>query len=157
MAQLPQFPIEGGCACGAVRYRLLGAPFAVYTCHCTDCQTLSASVFSLNGVVRTDQLEIVSGDLKMWLRTAESGNRIPQHVCTYCGVRIFTEPPNGGGTRTLRLGTLDDTGWLFPSAAIYMKSAQPWVRMPEGTLLYEEMPSDFMPVIGRWRELMGLS
>ena len=140
-----------------MRYRLLSAPFAVYTCHCTDCQTLSASVFSLNGVVRADQLELVSGALKMWLRTAESGNQIPQHVCGHCGVRIFTEPPDGGGTRTLRLGTLDDTTWLIPAAGIYMKSAQPWVRMPEGSLLFDEGPTDFMPIVVRWREIMGLA
>jgi len=149
-------PVEGGCACGAVRYRLTRAPFAVYTCHCTDCQTLSASVFSLNGVVRANQLEIIRGELKMWLRTAESGNQIPQHVCAHCGVRIFTEPPDGSGTRTLRLGTLDDTRWLVPAAAIYMKSAQPWVRMPEGTLLYDEGAADFTPIVVKWREMMGL-
>jgi len=156
MANLPDFPVHGGCACGAVRYRLIRAPYAVYTCHCTDCQTLTASVFSLNGVVQAEDLEIVSGELTMWLRTAESGARIPQHVCGHCGVRIFTEPPDGSGTQTLRLGTLDDTSWLVPSAAIFMKSAQLWVRMPEGTLLYDQGPADFMPIIAKWREMMGL-
>ena len=156
MAKLPEFPVSGGCACGAVRYRLNRAPFAVFTCHCTDCQTLTTSVFSLNGVVRADSLEFVAGETTMWLRTAESGNRIPQHICAACGVRIFTEPPDGSGTRTLRLGTLDDTSWLLPAAGIFMISAQPWVRMPEGTLLYDEGLPDFMPVVVKWREMMGL-
>ena len=156
MSKLPQFPIEGGCACGAVRYRLSESPLCVYTCHCSDCQTLTTSVFSLNGVVRAGALEILSGELKTWIRTADSGNRIPQHVCATCGVRIYTEAPQSPGTRTLRLGSLDDTSWLKPAAAIWMQSAQPWVRMPEETLLYDLGADDFRPIVAKWRELMEI-
>ncbi len=156
MSRLPDFPVEGNCACGAVRYRLTAAPFAVYTCHCTDCQTLSTSAFSLNGVVPAEALEILQGKLSSWIRTADSGRRIPQYVCAACGVRIYTEPSQGATTRTLRLGSLDDTSWLEPAAAIWMKSAQPWVRMPEGTLLYDGGADDFRPIVARWREMMGL-
>ena len=39
---------------------------------------------------------------------------------------------------TVRLGTLDDTSWLKPAGSIWMSSAQPWVAIPEGTLLYDE-------------------
>jgi hypothetical protein len=156
MTALPTFPVEGGCACGAVRYRLTAAPLCVYTCHCSDCQTLTTSVFSLNGIVRADTLEIVRGELKSWIRTADSGNRIPQHVCAACGVRIYTEAPQATGTRTLRLGSLDDTSWLRPAAAIWMKSAQPWVLMPDEVLLYEAGADDFRPIVQAWRGLMAL-
>jgi hypothetical protein len=157
LSLLPEFPIEGGCACGAVRYRLTAAPLCVYTCHCTDCQTLTTSVFSLNGVVRSDTLEVTQGELKSWIRTADSGAQIPQNVCAECGVRIFTEPPQSAATRTLRLGTLDDTSWLRPAAAIWIKSAQPWVAMPDGALLYEAGADDFRPIVQRWREVMDLA
>ena len=147
---------EGGCACGQVRYRLTEAPLCVYTCHCSYCQTLTTSVFSLNGVVRASALEILSGELKTWIRTADSGNRIPQHVCANCGVRIYTDPPQSSATRTLRLGSLDDTSWLRPAAAIWIKSAQPWVVMPEGTLLYDLGADDFRPIVTKWRQMMEL-
>jgi hypothetical protein len=154
MSLLPQFPIEGGCACGAVRYRLDAPPLCVYVCHCTDCQTLTTSVFSLNGLVRAETHEVTQGELKHWMRTAASGNQIPQYVCAVCGVRIYTEPPQGSGMRTLRLGTLDDTRWLRPAAAIWMKSAQPWLAMPEGTLLYDAGADDFGPIVRKWREMI---
>jgi hypothetical protein len=156
MSKLPEFPQAGGCACGAVRYRLSEPPACVYTCHCSDCQTLTTSVFSLNGIVRADALEILQGKLNTWIRTADSGNKIPQHVCAACGVRIYTEAPQSPGTRTLRLGSLDDTSWLQPAAAIWMKSAQPWVTMPEGTLRYDGGAGDFRPIVGRWRTLMEI-
>jgi hypothetical protein len=153
---LPAFPIEGGCACGAVRYRLSAPPLVVYSCHCTDCQTLTTSVFSLNGIVGAEALELTKGALRTWIRTADSGAQIPQHVCAHCGVRIYTEAPQARGTKTLRLGTLDDAGWVRPAAGIWMKSALPWVALPEGALRYDAQPDSFGPIIGRWREMMGL-
>jgi hypothetical protein len=129
----------------------------VLTCHCSDCQTLTTSAFSLNGFVRSDTLEITQGEIKTWIRTAESGNRIPQNVCANCGVRIFTQPGEAEApTRTLRLGTLDDTSWLRPAAAIWLKSAQPWVSLPNDMLRYEAGAADLRPIVERWRALMGL-
>ena len=90
MKPLPTFPLEGGCSCGQVRYRLDAPPACVYVCHCTDCQTLSASAFSINGPIRPEALTITRGALRTWDRTAESGNQIPTHVCPHCGVRIYT-------------------------------------------------------------------
>ncbi|HEY3799351.1 MAG TPA: GFA family protein [Caulobacteraceae bacterium] len=156
MSKLPTFPIEGGCACGAVRYRVTAPPAYVYACHCTDCQTLTTSVFSLNALLRGEALEILQGELKTWVRTADSGNQIPQHVCAKCGVRIFTEAPQAPGTKTLRLGSLDDTSWLHPASSIWMKSAQPWVRMPDDTLLFEDGATDYPAVMARWREIMEI-
>ena len=38
---------EGGCLCGALRYRIVrGAELCVYCCHCQDCQRLSSSAFA---------------------------------------------------------------------------------------------------------------
>jgi hypothetical protein len=153
MIKLPKFPIEGGCACGQVRYRLTAAPLTIYTCHCTDCQTLSTSAFTLTMPVRPATLEI-DGELKTWIRVPPSGNQLPQHVCVECGVRIYSEPA-GGRTWSLRCGSLDDTSWIEPVAAIWMRSAQPWVRMPEGCLLFEtdgDFPGQIIP---RFRELTG--
>ena len=154
MIKLPDFPIEGGCACGQVRYRLTEAPACIYTCHCTDCQTLSTSAFTLTMPVRPEALEILQGDLKTWIRIPPSGNHVSQHVCANCGVRIFSMPPSGR-IRALRCGTLDDTSWIEPVAAIWMRSAQPWVRMPEGCLLFDT-DGDFQgQIIPRFRELTG--
>ena len=153
--QLPDFPIEGGCACGAVRYRLTAPPYTIYTCHCTDCQTLTTSAFTLSMPVARETLEITQGELMSWVRTADSGAQIPQHVCKVCGVRIYSEPKAGGPTLTLRCGSLDDTSWLRPIAAIWMKSAQPWVRMPDDVMLFDGA-GDFGPIIQTFKERAGL-
>ncbi|HMA14685.1 MAG: GFA family protein, partial [Bacteroidota bacterium] len=39
---------EGGCLCGALRYRIIpGAELCVYCCHCRDCQRLSSSAYAV--------------------------------------------------------------------------------------------------------------
>ena len=152
MRKLPKFPVEGGCACGAVRYRLNAAPPWVYTCHCSDCQKLTTSAFTLSAPVKRDALEITRGTLKTWLRTTtESGLPSTQHVCANCGVRIFSEPPTAPDRVTLRMGTLDDTCWLNPMAAIWMKSAQPWFEPRPGMLTYEKGHADWPAVAKAWQ------
>ena len=151
---LPKFPIEGGCACGAVRYRLTEAPRTIYTCHCTDCQVLSTSAFTLSMPVARETLEILQGELMSWIRVPPSGNQIPQHVCKTCGVRIYSEPKAGAPYVTLRCGSLDDTRWIRPVAAIWMKSAQPWVKMPDDCLLFDEA-GDFGPIVQAFKDRTG--
>lgn len=149
--KLPQFPVEGGCACGQLRYRLTAAPPLVYTCHCTDCQTLSTSAFTLSATIPEETLQ-VTGEIRTWARTTtESG--VPQiaHECPTCGVRVFSKTARTPGRLTLRLGTLDNTGWVSPVVALWMQSAQPWVRLPEEMLAYDRGDADWGEAAKLWR------
>jgi hypothetical protein len=47
-----RFPQTGGCQCGTIRYEIREAPHLVYTCHCTECQRLTGSAFSMAGCGR---------------------------------------------------------------------------------------------------------
>jgi hypothetical protein len=49
------FPIEGGCDCRAVRYRMLSAPLFVHCCHCRWCQRESGASFALNAMIEADR------------------------------------------------------------------------------------------------------
>src|SRR5215472_6995201 len=42
-----RYPIEGGCNCGEVRYRITRQPLTVYVCHCHLCQKRTGSAFSM--------------------------------------------------------------------------------------------------------------
>ena len=53
--------LEGGCACGGVRYRLADAPMFVNCCHCTDCQTETGSAFVINALIEADRVELLGG------------------------------------------------------------------------------------------------
>lgn len=139
MSQLPEFPVQGGCACDRVRFRLTERPACVYTCHCTDCQTITTSAFVLGAFVRREAIEVTQGEMMMWERIhTTSGARPRQYSCKHCGVRIYSESDAHPEIRTLRAGTLDDTSWLMPAGAIWLKSKQPWVIIPEDQLRYDD-------------------
>src|SRR5690606_31946296 len=63
MRKLPEFPVEGGCQCGAVRYRVTAAPATVYRCHCKDCQRLSGAAWSMSMVMAAERVELLKGTL----------------------------------------------------------------------------------------------
>ena len=46
-----KLPQTGGCQCGKIRYEIIETPQSVYTCHCTDCQRLTSSAFSMGVVI----------------------------------------------------------------------------------------------------------
>lgn len=151
MTKLPDFPIEGGCVCGAIRYRMTGPPIGLFACCCGDCQTQTGSAFSLAMPLMRERFEILRGEPATFVRPTGSGGHIPQRFCADCGARLFTEPPSAPQTITLRPGSLDDTSWLAPAAFFWTRSAQPWMTFPDGALTYETQPDDFMPVVRAWR------
>lgn len=75
-------PLEGGCACGKVRYRLEVPPFAVHACHCRHCQKESGSAFQLSYGVETDKVTFISGknDAVVVKKPSESGEGLPLYV-----------------------------------------------------------------------------
>ena len=123
-------PYTGGCQCGNVRYTLNDEPLRLYACHCTVCQQRSGSAFGMSMVVDKESVEI-KGELKSFVRTADSGGEVTSFFCPECGIMIYgTSHYNPDGV-TIKPGTLDDTSWLAPSKKIWMNSAQKWVPVPD--------------------------
>ena len=67
---------EGGCQCGALRYRVNGEPIALAVCHCRECQRQSGSAFGMSLVVPKDSFQLLSGEPKTFTRTADSGRSV---------------------------------------------------------------------------------
>src|SRR5690606_36972007 len=84
--------IDGACHCGRVRYEAEIDPAKVVVCHCTDCQTLSGSAFRTVVPAREGTFRLLSGALKIYVKTAESGNRREQAFCPECGTPIHAGP-----------------------------------------------------------------
>ncbi len=135
-------PLPGGCACGAVRYAIAGAPRLTYACHCTECQRRSGGPMTLSCVVPVADVALRSGRLAEATRIAESGNTVPTAFCPDCGTAIFGGrlSADGEGVVVLRAGTLDDTTWLRPSVHVWTRSAQPWVIFPDGARRFATRP-----------------
>ena len=57
--------LEGGCTCGAVRYRMTSGPLIVHCCHCRWCQRETGAAFALNAMIEADRVVLLSGEPEM--------------------------------------------------------------------------------------------
>jgi len=137
-------PYEGGCSCGAVRYRITGEPLAVYCCHCIDCQVSSGSAFCMSMLVLRDHLEVIGQQPGVYDHRIDGGERTKRtRPCETCGTRLWNEP-TGAPVLVVKPGTLDDASWLRPAGHIWTRSAQSWVPLPDGPTNYPTQPDDNM-------------
>ena len=148
-------PFEGGCQCGAVRYRINGAPLTLYTCHCTDCQKQSASAFGMSLQINLDDFEVTQGEPKVFVAIGESGGEKHCHFCSKCGTRLLHAFPDEGAG-SVKAGTLDDARGLRPVGHIWTRSAQAWQDFSAYDLVYEKEPVDgFAALRERWAAQNG--
>jgi hypothetical protein len=152
---LPSFPVSGGCQCGAVRYRLKGAPVTFYLCHCTECQKQSSSAFGESVRVRARDVE-TDGETKSFTRTSENGNGVECRFCLNCGTRLFHLRPGYGEFLNVKGGSLDDTSWLKPAGHIWTRSKQPHVIIPEDAVCYPGQPESDDELEKRWRAMTAV-
>ena len=124
---------EGGCVCGAVRYRVESAPMSVHCCHCTSCQTETGSAFAMNLLIEADRVALLSGAPKCVMTPSESGKGQQIWRCPECQVAVWSNYGGAGQkVRFVRVGTLDDPKAVTPDIHIYTRSKLPWVCLPEG-------------------------
>lgn len=131
--------IEGGCRCGAVRYRLKLPRFPnAYACHCLFCQTWSGSAFSLQIVADEDALEI-EGEPYLYERVSDDGERISrQRGCSTCITRVYNTNSSRPGMVVLRAGTLDRSNELEVAAHIWVKRKVGGIDIPDGVPQWPE-------------------
>ena len=120
--------INGGCHCGYISYEAEIDPEKIVVCHCTDCQTLSGSPFRWVAPTRESTFKLQSGELKIYVKTAESGAKRAQSFCPECGTPIYAtsaeaEPKFHG----LRVGSISQRDKLLPKSQIWARSEQLWV------------------------------
>lgn len=118
----------GGCLCGKVRYTANAEPAFAAVCHCADCQRFTGSAFSTVIAVPASAVK-VTGTLKAFSKTGDSGKLIHRRFCPDCGSGILDEADALPGIAMLNAGSLDDRSGVKPQSEIYCDSAQPWVRL----------------------------
>ena len=132
------YPIEGGCDCRSVRYRMLTRPLFVHCCHCRWCQRETGASFALNAMIESNRVEH-TGEVDMVDTPSNSGKGQKIARCRKCRIALWSHYA-GAGTAVMfvRVGTLDDPDRLPPDIHIFTASKQPWVVLPQGTPAVEE-------------------
>lgn len=133
------FPVEGGCTCRAVRYRMMTKPLFVHCCHCTWCQRETGSAFALNAMIETDRVKILSGTPEMVLTPSNSGKGQKIMRCPKCRVAVWSHYPGAGPkVAFVRVGTLDNPNVCPPDIHIFTSTKQKWVVLPKDALVVKQ-------------------
>ncbi len=128
---------EGGCACGAVRYRLGSPPMFVHCCHCRDCQRQTGSAFVLNALIEADRVALLSGTVEEVILPTDSGRQQKVYRCSACRIAVWSIYGGVDKLRFVRVGTLDDPTAMKPDVHIYVRSKLPWIALPEGVPAFD--------------------
>jgi hypothetical protein len=125
-------PREGGCSCGAVRYRLTSDPLFVHCCHCLNCQRQTGSAFAVNVLIEADRVELLAGEPEPVRVPRSAGTYQRIFRCPACQVAVYSTYTRST-VRFVRAGTLDDPSGVEPDVHIYVRSKAPWVELPAST------------------------
>ncbi len=133
--------INGACHCGAITYEVEIDPERYGICHCTDCQTLSASAFRTVALVAGNSFWITRGVPKEYVKTAQSGNRRVQAFCGDCGSGLYASDPGDNPAQyNIRAGTIAQRYDLIPRFEVWQHSALPWVPENPTTKKFDGNP-----------------
>lgn len=149
--KLPVFPVEGGCQCGAVRYRITARPLGVYACWCRDCQRASGTTHTLSMPIEREHVELIRGDFRSYDKRADSGRTVRMMACAICGTRVWNHPLAAPEMMVIKPGTLDETGWIAPAGNIWTASAPDWVKIEEGEANFPGQPPTRQPLFDAWQ------
>ena len=125
------FPLDGGCTCRRVRYRMTTKPLFVHCCHCRWCQRETGSAFVLNALIESDRVELLQGH-PVTIDTPSNSGRGQKIVrCADCHIALWSHYAGAGDKlKFVRVGTLDEPDRLPPDIHIFTASKQPWVVLP---------------------------
>lgn len=132
--------LEGGCYCGALRYRSTGDPVFKGQCHCRECQYVSGGGPNVVMGLPDATFVWVAGSPKGFART-DLARPVTREFCGECGTHVLTRSPGVPGVVILKVGTLDDPSVFGgPEMAIYLCDKQPFHLVPEGIPTFERTP-----------------
>jgi len=123
---------EGGCLCGAVRFKAEGEPINVRICHCRNCQKAMGSPFFARALFPQTALTVAGATSRY-----ATSPRLERVFCTKCGARLFSWRTDGSAAG-VALAAFDDRNAFQPTEHIWLSEKMDWVRIDDGLKQYQE-------------------
>lgn len=114
--------IGGGCRCSQVRIAVSGPPLVTMACHCTGCQRMTGSAFSLSSLYPADRFALVEGETVPG--GLKGGTR--HHFCPACLSWLYTVPEGLDAFVNVRATMLDDARDFVPFVEVWTRERLPW-------------------------------
>ena len=124
--------MEGGCCCGAVRYRIDGIPRRVTHCHCLHCRRTSGAPFLTWAEVSPAQFTYTSGKPRRY----ESRPTVTREFCGGCGTQLTYRTTEEPGAIDVTACSLDGPDALVPEDHVWNDRVLPWIDLADGLPRY---------------------
>ena len=107
-----------------MQFEIKGAIRHIVHCHCSQCRKAQGSAFATNGIVKSSDFKILSGEDKLTAYESTPGQR--KYFCKICGSPIISKRESMPDQVRIRLGTLDSDVTERPMAHIFATSKANW-------------------------------
>lgn len=118
---------EGGCLCGAIRYRISGPIESVAHCHCSMCRRASGAVVLTFVTVPRDCLTFTQGGPEIY----KSSGHDRRGFCDNCGGQITFTSTQEPTSIDIALATLDCAGDHPADRHIWTSNKLKWLRLDD--------------------------
>ena len=115
---------QGGCLCGAVRYRIEGELAPIQICHCSQCRKAQGTPFVTNIPVPEARFSLLSGAEQ--LKAFESSPGKQRVFCGNCGSPVYSRTDKLPGVLRIRAGLLEGELATRPANHAYVASKANW-------------------------------
>lgn len=139
-------PWTGSCRCGQVTIAVSGPPLLTVACHCTGCQRMTGSAFSLGVAIPTDGFAVTAGEPVIG---GLHGDDVHHYFCPHCMSWIYTKPQAADFLINVRSTMLDGAPGSTPFVETYTSEKLSWVSTPAVHSFAEFPPMD------AWQRLMA--
>lgn len=129
-----KLPLEGGCLCGRVRYRIDGAPHHADYCHCRICQRASGAPVVPWLTIATRGFKWIEGEPAMY-RSSPGAERL---FCATCGTPLVFRELADQEMLDVTLASLDDPTAVIPGHHIWTSSRIAWFDTADDLPRYPE-------------------
>ena len=135
-------PINGGCACGAIRYECSAAPLAMLRCHCRDCQRATGGGHASYVILPAESFRLTRGSPRYHFTESVAMGLQRRGFCAECGSRLTAGEKAEGGSPIVAIHAagLDDPGAFQSQMDVWVSDAQPWASMDPSLPKFEKYP-----------------
>lgn len=130
--------IEGGCLCGAVRYRVQGAPSNTMICHCQTCRRVAGAPTVAWVTFDADKFEFARGEPGSF----RSSPPVHRTFCTACGTPLTYQHDDSPQTIDVATCTLDDPEAFPPTHHSWLSHDLKWIRFGDGLPTFQQWRND---------------
>lgn len=120
---------HASCSCGQLSARTSVEPVRISMCHCLACQRRTGSAFGIQARFPSGGVAI-SGVSRVFVRIADSGNKVTFHFCPSCGSTIYYELEAFPDFVGIAVGAFADPSFPEPQFSAYEHCMHPWAGVP---------------------------